>query len=482
MSFRDGNYELEESQCLEFKEAAGGLPRDMWETYSAFANTEGGEIVLGVYENPSTHEFSLVGVPDADKLVDDIWATVRNKNVVGNDVLLSDSVAVVCRDGLDFVVVDVRRAERDERPVEVYEKSSKSFVSYIRRGRSDLKANRDDIDRMTYDRAAEADRKVLNDYSLDSLSNETIQRYRTIFAGNKPSSPWNSDSTEDFLYHIGAIAKGRDGAFHPTRAGLLAFGFEYEITRYLPHYLLDYREETSEDNRWVDRVCSQSGDWSGNVVDFYLLVTERMLRYFKAPFSAGANGVRHNSRNPITESVNEAIANALVHAHYGTSASVKVILKTDVLEVTNSGDFLIDRDVAVAGGFSEARNPTLMRVLSLIGATDRAGSGLCAIWSVWSGYGLSPILREIHSPAFVSLSLPLRGILGSSHKGGIESTAHDDSIFALLKDHPEGVSALIVQNELSLSERVAQKALKSMADRGLLNRDKRGRQFWYVLG
>ena len=37
-----------EGRDLEFKSSAEKLSSDLWETYSAFANTDGGLIVLGV--------------------------------------------------------------------------------------------------------------------------------------------------------------------------------------------------------------------------------------------------------------------------------------------------------------------------------------------------------------------------------------------------------------------------------------------------
>ena len=58
-----------ENNRLEAKAAQGGLPKSIWETVSAFANTSGGVIVLGAKERKDD-ALEIVGLADADKMLD----------------------------------------------------------------------------------------------------------------------------------------------------------------------------------------------------------------------------------------------------------------------------------------------------------------------------------------------------------------------------------------------------------------------------
>ena len=57
-----------ENGHLEAKLATGGLPRSIWETYSAFGNTSGGLILLGVEERED-HSLRIQGLLNAQEML-----------------------------------------------------------------------------------------------------------------------------------------------------------------------------------------------------------------------------------------------------------------------------------------------------------------------------------------------------------------------------------------------------------------------------
>ena len=92
------------------------------------------------------------------------------------------------------------------------------------------------------------------------------------------------------------------------------FGNEYEIVKEFPNYFLDYREKMDSQVRWTDRFVSSSGDWSGNLYDFYFRVYNRLALDIRTPFQM-KNGSRVDD-TPIHEALREALANCLINADY----------------------------------------------------------------------------------------------------------------------------------------------------------------------
>lgn len=92
-----------ERVTLECKKATKGVPNSLWDTYSAFANTYGGTILLGVVEHmdeqDNTKRFEIVGVEDADKIRKDLWNTVNSREKVNINLLYDDDIQTIDVDG-----------------------------------------------------------------------------------------------------------------------------------------------------------------------------------------------------------------------------------------------------------------------------------------------------------------------------------------------------------------------------------------------
>ncbi len=390
-----------ENNRIEAKKALGGLPHSIWETYSAFANTLGGIILLGVEEY---HDRSLhaVDLPNPDKLIKDFWDIVNNSEKVSVNILTDKHVQKQEVDGKQIVVITVPKAERSDKPVYIGENPFSG--SYRRNGEGDYKCTKEEIQAMLRDASIKTqDILILEKMGMDVLDYNSLHRYRIRMRNYRPGHVWEELDDEEFLYRLGAAGRSDDGKIHPTAAGLLMFGHEYEIVKEFPHYFLDYQERMGGE-RWTDRIVSTSGDWSGNIYDFYFRVYNKLIQDIKVPFKL--EGGDRIDDTPVHKALREALANCLINADYYGRQGLVIIKDKEGVTFSNPGNFRIDIEVAKSGGISDPRNGALIKMFNLIDIGERAGSGIPNIFSVWKKQGwMSPEIIETFEPERISVRL-----------------------------------------------------------------------------
>lgn len=251
------------------------------------------------------------------------------------------------------------------------------------------------------------DMNMIEDMDVSVFDIETVRAYRNRHRSFRMNHPWENISDEDYLLKIGAVKKGRDGVLHPTAAGLLMFGEEYNIVNYYPEYFLDYREMLDPTIRWTDRLQSTSGEWSGNIFDFYFRVYNKIIRNVKMPFKM-VGGDRIDD-TPVHRALREVLANCLVNSDFYVPRGIVIKQENDVLTIENPGTIRVGKYQMKVGGESDPRNKALMKMFNLIGIGERAGSGVPELFSVWEDEGWEePIIEESFNPDRTILKLAFK--------------------------------------------------------------------------
>ncbi len=402
-----------EGITLECKRAEGGLPGSMWETYSAFANTNGGYILLGVSENYAeksrSKRFSITGVENADKVCQDLWNIVNNKEKVNVNLLHDEDVQIVNTDDKEIVVVKVPRADYNVRPV--YINNNMMRGTFRRNHEGDYHCAEQMVRMMVRDAYEDGnDRLFLEHYTMDDIDIPTLESYRVMFKTDNPDHVWNGYAHKEFMMQLGGYVVNRnDGKEGLTMAGLLMFGKGLPIRERFDYLRMDYIDKSNlvGDQRYSDRL-TYDGTWENNLFNFIRIVVPRLTRDLPKPFQM--DGIIRKDDTPQHKAVREAFTNMIIHADFMTEGQLRVEKFDDRLVLTNPGLLKLPLEQIYAGGESKARNQRMQNMLRMIGYGENIGSGFPLILSAWDEkQWMKPELME--QPEMMQVKLVLRVIV-----------------------------------------------------------------------
>lgn len=456
-----------EDSDWEFKSARGGFPGSFWETYSAFANTEGGTVVFGAREEDRAVRLDGLTVAQIGDHKKILWDGLNNRGKVSRNLLANDDVQVVGIEGASLLVIRVPRAVRGVRPV--YLGPVPFGNTYRRSHEGDYRCADDEVRRMLADAdPTPADHRILAGFSLEDLDVSSLTQYRQRFRAAKGEHAWLSLEDKDLLERLGGWRRDRaSGAEGLTLAGLLMFGKDHAIRdpEAAPAYFVDYREKLDPAIRWTDRVYPD-GTWEANLFQFFQRVWPKLSSGLPTPFQLEA-GMRRDE-TLAHEALREAFVNALIHADYSAPGGVVVERHPDRFVFENPGMMLVSLEQFRRGGVSECRNKAVQKMFLMIGGGEQAGSGVDKIRTGWrSRHWRAPWINHQAQPERLRLTLPmvslipeqtlahLRGIFGERlaalsgpevqalATAEIEGAVSNARLQELLTDHPSDIGRML---------------------------------------
>ena len=371
---------------VEFKEAQSAVPKNAYETVSAFANTEGGHLVFGVRK--SGQEMEIVGVLDVDKVQNEFLSTLRQPDKISTDVGVEESLHK--QNDSDLLVFYVPEVHRSQKPVFLNGNISRSFV---RSGGGDMRCSDHERNRFLIDAAAERPDGLAVDIDLrTAFDPDTVRWYRAVYEARPENRSYAALSDMDFLAELGLLVE-QGGQRHPTRAAILIFGTNPAFRQLLPRPVVDCqrftatRETADTADRWFDRLVLDENlirTWRSLIEDWY-------EKFAEHPFRLDPATMQRDDTPPDYRAFRESMINLIMHQDYSDHLRTPVIRHyADQTVFWNPGDaFATDADL-LEPGEREVRNARIVLAFRRIGLSEHAGWGLRDVFRNWQQLGNVP--------------------------------------------------------------------------------------------
>lgn len=445
-----------ENVNIEFKELdriTGKIPDSLVREIVAFANTEGGDIYLGV-----SNDETVVGIDHPD----DVMTRVSS---ISHDSILPDvmpflQIRAIEKDGKTIVQITVSTGT--ERPYYLASKGLRPSGVYVRRGSACIPIGESGIRQMileTSGKSYEESRSLNQDLTFETL--------RLALTSGKMEFGPEQMKTLKLI--------GRDGLF--TNLALL-------LSDQCIH-TIKVAIFQGKDNAIFRERKEFSGSLLKQLEDAYAFLD------FYNKTSATFDGLRRTDTRDYPETaLREALLNSIIHRDYLFSGSTIINLFDDHIEFISLGGLVSGLSMeAVYLGASQSRNPNLAAVFYRLGLVESYGTGVRKILRLYYGFDPAPRFRTAEGAftvemtnrnevqAFPSASPAEQTILRES--SFIEGK---ERVLAILREKGDTViTRKDVEDILNVGSTKAYKILKQLCNEKLIRQNFNGNKTTYSL-
>lgn len=373
-----------ESLTMEFKRK---YTEDIKKIVISFANTEGGEILIGV-----DNDGAAVGVDNADEIM------LKATNAVRDSIKPDVTMFVLCEakeiEGKMVVAVKVQRGTA--RPYYLAGKGIRPEGVYVRQGASTVPATESAILKMIQETAGD-----------DYETARSLKQELTFAGAEKAFKEENIRFGDEQKRTLGII--GEDGAF--SNLGLL-------LSDQCVHTIKVAVFEGSTKTVFKDR-AEFSGSLLEQLNDVYEYIDEHNRT--RAEFSGLK---RIDMRDYPPEAIREALLNAIVHRDYSYSNSILISIFDDRIEFVSLGGLPKGIDYSdLMLGVSVLRNNGLAHVFYRLRLIEAFGTGIPKILECYHNQKAQPTI-EVSDNAF-KVTLPNTNFL---REVSVEVEDEDDGL------------------------------------------------------
>jgi len=446
-----------ESERVESKPSLSQTDKIL-ECVSAFSNTNGGILVIGVRDSGE-----VIGVDIGKRTLESLANTIKQNT----DPKVYPSISTEVFDAKHVVILEVE--EGKQKPVLA------SGRAYRRVGRTNQKLGSEAIRNLALETSKVYwDERVCEDASLDDIDEDKITDYlekRQELRGVKKPEKM---ALKTLLLNIKA-AKEVDGKIKLTNAGILFFAKHPQRFILQSQLRLARFAGTELTRDFLDRLDCSGAIWEEIEQAEDFIRKNIRLFGFRTGFSFG----RIDKLEYPMKAIREGVVNALIHRNYYEPADTRVLVFDDRIEIINPGSF--PEGVTPEKPKHVPVNPVLCQLMYDVGFIEKYGSGiymineLCEDWGIpRPEYDLSEIETKV---VFRSGGRAI--VISEIEELGVE--LNERQMVGLKIIFEEGkITNANYAKMFEISRNTATNDLSNLVEKGVIKRVGRGRGSYYA--